>query len=110
MLKYQAEKRTPKGRNWHMLINIKSNGLEPQCSFLLGLNISSYWTQRQSQLQEFWCTLVSATAIAININMNINILFIYFVIPSPHEVLLLLFPTLVIKSDMKTFYYQLCNV
>lgn len=52
----------------------------------------------------------TATAIAININMNINILFIYFVIPCPHEVLLLLIPTLVIKSDIKTFYHQLCNV
>lgn len=47
-------------------------------------------------------------ALADAINVNI-ILFIYFLIPSPHE-LLLLFPTLVIKSDMKSFCYQLRNV
>lgn len=49
-----------------------------------------------------------ALALADAINVNI-ILFIYFLIPSPHE-LLLLFPTLVIKSDMKSFCYQLRNV
>lgn len=54
-------------------------------------------------------TIAIAININVNINININILFIYFFISSPHE-LLLLFPTLVIKSDMKSFCYQLRNV